>query len=116
MENTEEAGQEKKAVKTDYAGGWGILLIEVLWIFIVHNFYPVFSMEVYGDGSGSFMYTLTNFCIYLGLILTPPTVLNVVRFVSRRKKGLPIGRYITAQLVVMIVFTAIVFGTFSWDF
>ncbi|MEL1245206.1 hypothetical protein AAEO56_13095 [Flavobacterium sp. DGU11] len=116
MENPEETEQKKPVAKTDYMGGWGILLLEVAWIFIVHHLYPVFSMEMWGAGKGSFMFSDTNFYIYLALILIPPTLLNIFRFVSRRKKQLPVGRYITAEVVVLIVFTAIIFGSFSWDF
>ncbi len=119
MENPQEEQAESKPEirkKEDYVGGWGIILLEVVWIFIVHNFYPVFSMEAFGDAAGSFMFTMTNFYIYLGLILIPPTLLNIIKLVSKRKTQQPIGRYITAQVVVFIVFTAIIFGSFSWDF
>lgn len=116
MEKQEETEPKKPAQKTDYTGGWGILLLEVAWIFIVHNFYPVFSMMAFGEGDNSFTYTKENFYIYLALIFLPPTLLNILRFISRRKKQLPVGRYITAQVIVLIVFVAIIQGSFSWDF
>jgi hypothetical protein len=116
MEDTEEIENKKPVPKSDLAGGWGILLLEVAWIFFVHNFYPVFCMRFFGDGPDSFMYTMANFYIYLGLILLPPTLLNTLRFIFQRKKQQLIGRYITAQVVVLIVFAAIIWGSFSWDF
>lgn len=119
MENPkEEQVQSPPEVKKkeDYAGGWGILLLEVFWIFVVHHLYPVFSIRVWGLEKDSFTFTQANFYIYLALIVLPPTFLNVFKFIKQRKKQQPIGRYITAQVVVLIVFTAIIFGSFSWDF
>ena len=119
MENQkEEQAQNEQVIskKEDYTGGWGILLLEVFWIFIVHHLYPVFSVWAWGMEKGSFTFTQTNFYIYLALIVLPPTFLNILKFIRQHKKQQPIGRYITAQVVVLIVFTAIIFGSFSWDF
>ena len=116
MEDTEEIENKKPVPKTDYTGGWGLVLLEVLWIFLVHNLYPVFSMEMWGSEKGSFMFSETNFYIYLALILLPPTLYNVLRFISRRRKQLPIIRYIVAQVIVLILLAAIIYGSFSWDF
>ncbi|RZJ63668.1 MAG: hypothetical protein EOO45_20605 [Flavobacterium sp.] len=116
MEAPQESEQKKPATKTDYAGGWGIVLLEVAWIFVVHNFYPVFSIWAFGTGTGSFLYSTDNLNIYLGLVLLPPTLLNVARFIIRRKARLPTARFIVAQVIVIILFIAILQGSVSWDF
>jgi len=116
MENPEENLPKQPAPKTDYTGGWGLILLEVLWIFIVHNLYPVFSLWMWGAEKGSFTFAETNFYIYLALILVPPTLYNVFRFIYRRKKQLPVARYIVAEVLVLILLVAIIYGSFSWDF
>ncbi len=88
-----------------------VAIIEAIYCFTIYYGYAIFSMLVFGEGANSFMYTVTNGLIYLGLIILPPTIFNVYKLLKHNKFGLlsKAKQYLFAQIILTIEFLWFVF-------
>jgi len=83
-----------------------ILIIEFGFCLIIYYCYPGLSMLFFGEGANSYMYSVTNGLIYLGLIILPPTVFNFYKAFKHYKDGhFPkLKNYCTTEAVLIIAF------------
>lgn len=92
--------------KFDFLHFLKIIFFEFLYCFVIYYCYAVFSMLFFGEGASSFMYSITNGFIYLGLIILPPTAFNLYNFFNsfRNKQLSKSKNYILSQTILAIAF------------
>jgi hypothetical protein len=100
------ASQKVIKAKTSVLHFSKILLFETGYISLTFFGYYILSLLYFGEGSGSFAYSLTNSIVYVGLLIVPPTVFNIFKLMSYTKKDIPhkVKAYILAQLLLIVVF------------
>ncbi len=92
--------------KLDFLHFIKILTFEVGYWLVIYFGYAIFSMLFFGEGGNSFMYTVTNHFIHLGLIFIPITVFNLYQFFKfhKQKLFLKSNTYLLIQLLLTITF------------
>ena len=92
--------------KFDFLHFIKITLLEVLYCLTAYYCYAIFSMLLFGEGANSFMYTVTNGIIYLGLIILPPTIFNLYKFFKHSNGGMfsKSKNYFLTQSLLIIAF------------
>ncbi len=88
-----------------------IFLFETAYVILAYFGYYIFSLLYFGEGQGSFAYTLANSVIYVGLLILPPTVFNVFKLISYSKKAISVKvkSYIIVQLLLTVAFILFMF-------
>lgn len=88
-----------------------VFILESIYCMSIYYCYAIFSMLIFGEGSNSFMYTITNGFIYLGLIILPPTILNIYKLINHYKNGLisKSKSYLVTQVILTFGFLWLVF-------
>ncbi len=100
--------------KFDFLHFLKIILIEFIFIVTIYYCYAIFSMLFFGEGASSFMYSKTNTFIYLGLIILPPIIFNIVKFFRHIKNGQlsKSKNYFLLETILLVVFICFfVFGS-----
>ena len=92
--------------KFDFLHFLKVTIVEAIYCLTVYYGYAIFSMLFFGEGVNSFMYTVTNGLIYLGLIFFPPTIYNLYKLLKNYKGGLlsKAKNYIVTQTILTIAF------------
>nr|WP_288837854.1 hypothetical protein [uncultured Flavobacterium sp.] len=92
--------------KFDFLHFSKVAIAEAIYCSTIYFGYAIFSMLFFGEGANSFMYTVTNGLIYLGLIILPPTIFNLYKSLNNYKVGLfsKAKNYILTQIILTIAF------------
>lgn len=83
-----------------------IILIELVYWGLIFVGYPLFVMIFFGEGEGAFMYTKVSDSIYLFLFIGPPTIFNIIKYLSNRKahQVLRVRGYLIIEALLIILF------------